>query len=369
MSDPLRLLSDGGVAVWLDDMSRERLVSGNLKALVRDKHVVGVTTNPTIFHKAITGTDVYDDQMANLAALDIPVAEAIRLLTTHDVRAVCDLLRPVYDATDGLDGRVSIEVDPGLADDTRRTAAEAELLWWMVDRPNLMVKIPATEAGLPAITGALAAGISVNVTLIFSVERYEAVMGAYLDGLEQAHAAGRDLARIGSVASFFVSRVDSEVDARLDKIGTEAALALRGTAAIAIARLAYQRFEQVLGSQRWERLEALDARPQRPLWASTGVKDPAYDDTRYVVELVAPGTVNTMPEATLRAVADHGVIRGETVRGGFGQAQQVMHDLTTVGVDMADVFHALEEDGVARFQASWRELQADVAEALATHRG
>jgi len=369
MSDPLRLLSDEGVAVWLDDMSRGRLVSGNLKALVRDKHVVGVTTNPTIFHKAITGTDVYDDQMANLAALDIPVAEAIRLLTTHDVRAVCDLLRPVYDATDGLDGRVSIEVDPGLADDTRRTAAEAELLWWMVDRPNLMVKIPATEAGLPAITGALATGISVNVTLIFSVERYEAVMGAYLDGLEQAHAAGRDLARIGSVASFFVSRVDSEVDARLDKIGTEAALALRGTAAIANARLAYQRFEQMLGSDRWQRLEALDARPQRPLWASTGVKDPAYDDTRYVVELVAPGTVNTMPEATLRAVADHGVIRGETVRGGFGQAQKVMHDLTTVGVDMADVFHALEEDGVARFQASWRELQADVAEALATHRG
>jgi transaldolase len=369
MSDSLKLLSDEGVAVWLDDMSRERLVSGNLKALVRDKHVVGVTTNPTIFHKAITSTDVYDEQMVNLAALDIPVAEAIRLLTTHDVRAVCDLLRPVYDATDGLDGRVSIEVDPGLAEDTRRTAAEAELLWWMVDRPNLMVKIPATEAGLPAITGALAAGISVNVTLIFSVERYEAVMAAYLDGLEQAHAAGRDLARIGSVASFFVSRVDSEVDARLDKIGTEAARALRGTAAIANARLAYQRFEQVLGSQRWERLEALDARPQRPLWASTGVKDPAYDDTRYVVELVAPGTVNTMPEATLRAVADHGVVRGDTVRSGFGQAQQVMHDLTAVGVDMADVFRALEEDGIARFQSSWRELQADVAEALATHRG
>ena len=369
MSDSLRLLSDEGVAVWLDDMSRERLVSGNLKALVRDKHVVGVTTNPTIFHKAITGTDVYDEQMANLAALDIPVAEAIRLLTTHDVRAVCDLLRPVYDATDGLDGRVSIEVDPGLAADTRRTAAEAELLWWMVDRPNLMVKIPATEAGLPAITGALAAGISVNVTLIFSVERYEAVVGAYLDGLEQAHAAGRDLARIGSVASFFVSRVDSEVDARLDKIGTEAALALRGTAAIANAQLAYQRFAQVFGSQRWERLEALDARPQRPLWASTGVKDPAYDDTRYVVELVAPGTVNTMPEATLRAVADHGVVRGDTIRGGAAQARRVMHDLEAVGVDMADVFRVLEEDGVARFQASWCELQADVANALAGHCG
>jgi transaldolase len=369
VSDSLRLLSDEGVAVWLDDMSRERLVSGNLKALVRDKHVVGVTTNPTIFHKAITGTHVYDEQMANLAALDIPVAEAIRLLTTHDVRAVCDLLRPVYEATDGLDGRVSIEVDPGLADDTGRTAAEADLLWWMVDRPNLMVKIPATEAGLPAITSALAAGISVNVTLIFSVERYAAVVGAYLDGLEQAHAAGRDLARIGSVASFFISRVDSEVDARLDKIGTEAALALRGMAAIANARLAYERFQQVFGSERWERLEALDARPQRPLWASTGVKDPAYDDTRYVVELVAPGTVNTMPEATLRAVADHGVVRGDTIRSGVAQAHQVMHDLEAVGADMADVFRVLEEDGVARFQASWRELQADVADALATHRG
>ena len=369
MSDPLKLLSDEGVAVWLDDMSRERLVSGNLKALVRDKHVVGVTTNPTIFHKAITSSHVYDEQIANLAALDIPVAEAIRLLTTHDVRAVCDLLRPVYEATDCLDGRVSIEVDPGLAEDTRRTAAEAELLWWMVDRPNLMVKIPATEAGLPAITGALAAGISVNVTLIFSVERYEAVMGAYLNGLEQAHAAGRDLARIGSVASFFISRVDAEVDARLNKIGTDEALALRGKAAIANARLAYQRFEQAFDSERWERLEALDARPQRPLWASTGVKDPAYDDTRYVVELVAPGTVNTMPEATLRAVADHGVVRAETIRSVYGEAQQVMDTLRAVGVDLGDVFHALEADGVSRFQASWRELQNDVAEALAENRG
>jgi transaldolase len=369
MSDPLKLLSDEGVAVWLDDMSRSRLVSGSLKALVRDKHVVGVTTNPTIFHKAITTGDVYDEQIGHLAALDIPVAEAIRLLTTHDVRAVCDLLRPVYDATDGLDGRVSIEVDPCLADDIRRTAAEAELLWWMVDRPNLMVKIPATQAGLPAITGALAAGISVNVTLIFSVQRYEAVMDAYLAGLEQASAAGRDLSRIGSVASFFVSRVDTEIDTRLNKIGTEEALALRGKAAIANARLAYPRFEQVFSSDRWERLEALDARPQRPLWASTGVKDPSYDDTRYVVELIAPGTVNTMPEATLRAVADHGVIRGETIRPGYAEAQKVMDDLAAVGVDLAEVFRALETDGVTRFQASWQELQTDVAEALQESRG
>src|SRR5918911_1425893 len=235
MSDPLKLLSDEGVAVWLDDMSRSRLVSGNLKALVRDKHVVGVTTNPTIFHKAITTSDVYDEQIGHLAALDIPVAEAIRMLTTHDVRAVCDLLRPVYDTTDGLDGRVSIEVDPCLADDTARTAAEAELLWWMVDRPNLMVKIPATAAGLPAITGALTAGVSVNVTLIFSVQRYEAVMNAYLDGRERAHAAGRALSPIASVASFFISRVDTEVDTRLNKIGSDEALDLRGKAAIANA--------------------------------------------------------------------------------------------------------------------------------------
>ena len=366
MSDPLRQLSDEGVAVWLDDMSRERLISGNLKALVRDKNVMGVTTNPTIFHKAITSSHVYDEQLAHLAALDIPVAEGIRLLTTHDVRAVCDLLRHVYDVSDGVDGRVSIEVDPGLAHQTEPTAAEANLLWWLVDRPNLMVKIPATDEGLPAITRTLAAGISVNVTLIFSLTRYEAVTNAYLDGLEQAAAAGRDLSRIGSVASFFVSRVDSEIDSRLDKIGTPEMAALRGKAAIANARLAYQKFEQVFSGGRWERLEALDARPQRPLWASTGVKDPSYDDTRYVVELVAPGTVNTMPEGTLQAVADHGVIRGNTIRGGYAEAQQTFDDLTAVGVDLDDAFRELETDGAAKFQASWRELQADVAQALGT---
>jgi transaldolase len=226
------------------------------------------------------------------------------------------------------------------------------------------VKIPATDEGLPAITRALAAGISVNVTLIFSVARYEQVINAYLDGLERARAAGRELSRLGSVASFFISRVDSEVDARLDKIGTSEAAGLRGRAAIANARLAYQRFERVFSGPRWDRLEALDARPQRPLWASTGVKDPAYDDTRYVVELVAPGVVNTMPEPTLRAVADHGVVRGDTIRGGYAEAQQVMDDLTAVGVDLDDVFATLEKDGVARFQASWHELQVDVATAL-----
>ena len=301
MTDPLRQVSDEGVAIWLDDMSRDRLVSGTLKALVRDKHVVGVTTNPTIFHKAIAGSEVYAEQLHDLAILDLPVAETIRLLTTHDVRAVCDLLAPVYERSDWRDGRVSIEVDPRLAHDTERTVAEARLLWWMVDRPNLFIKIPATRHGLAAITRCLAEGISVNVTLIFSLDRYAEVMDAYLDGLEQALAAGRQLSRIESVASFFISRVDAEIDTRLDKLDTPEASALRGQAALANARLAYQRYEQMFSSQRWERLEAAEARPQRPLWASTGVKDPAYDDNRYVVELIVPHVVNTMPEATLNA--------------------------------------------------------------------
>jgi transaldolase len=280
------------------------------------------------------------------------------------VRSVCDLLRPVYDRTEGQDGRVSIEVDPRLARDTDRTLAEARLLWWMVDRPNLLIKIPATREGLPAITSCLAEGISVNVTLIFSLDRYEEVMEAYLTGLEKARGAGHDLSRIASVASFFISRVDSEIDARLDKIGTDEARALRGKAAIANARLAYQRHEQVFAGDRWSELEALDAQPQRPLWASTGVKDPEYDDTRYVVELVAPHVVNTMPEPTLNAVADHGVIRGDTVRGTYAEAQRVLGDLAAVGIDFEDVVTALETDGVERFQASWIELLDSVSAGL-----
>ncbi len=364
MTDPLRILSDEGVAIWLDDMSRQRLVSGNLKALVRYKHVVGVTTNPTIFQKAIATSHVYEEQVHDLAALDIPPAEAVRLITTHDVRSVCDLLRPVYEASDGIDGRVSLEVDPRLAHDTERTIAEAHLLWWMVDRPNLFIKIPATLKGLPAISECLAAGISVNVTLIFSLARYDAVMDAFLAGLEGARELGRDLADIASVASFFVSRVDTEIDKRLDKIGTSSAKSLRGKAAIANARLAYQRHEQVFASERWQSLEAADARPQRPLWASTGVKDPSYDDTRYVVELVAPGVVNTMPEGTLAAVADHGIVRGNTIRGSYPAAHQVFEDLTDVGIDYDDVVRGLEQAGVQAFQASWTELLESVTAAL-----
>jgi transaldolase len=359
MTDALTELTAAGVSVWLDDLSRERLRSGGLAALVADRHVVGVTTNPTIFQKALAEGDAYDEQLRALAARRVSRDEAARELTTHDVRWACDVLRPAYDASAGQDGRVSIEVDPRLAHDTAATAAEAAALWWVVDRPNLFIKIPATADGLPAITATLAAGISVNVTLIFSLDRYDAVLDAWLAGLEQARANGHDLSGLRSVASFFVSRVDTEVDKRLG-----AGHPLRGTAAIANARLAYERYERVMASERWHALATAGAHPQRPLWASTGVKDPAYDDTRYVVDLVAPGTVNTMPEATLDAVADHGVVTGDTVTTRYADAHQVLTDLAAAGIDYADVVDVLEKEGVQKFQDSWEELLAQVDKGL-----
>jgi transaldolase len=364
MSDALAELSAAGVAVWLDDISRDRLRTGNLEHLIRDKHVVGVTSNPTIFQKALSEGDAYDEQVRDLALRGVDIGEAVRAITTYDIRWACDVLRPVYDRTDGVDGRVSIEVDPRIAHDTGRTVAEAKALWWLVDRPNLFIKIPATLAGLPAITETLAAGISVNVTLIFSLDRYEQVMDAFLAGLEQARANGHDLSRMGSVASFFVSRNDTETDKRLDKLGSEEAKALRGSAAIANARLAYQRYERVFSTDRWRALAAAGAKPQRPLWASTGVKDPSYDDTRYVVELVASGVVNTMPEATLEAVADHGQIRGDTIRPYYGEAQQVLDRLAALGVDYDDVVQTLEDEGVKKFEDSWGELIEQVTSSL-----
>jgi transaldolase len=357
MADPLADLSSRGVSIWLDDLSRGRLTGGGLASLAARHHVVGVTTNPTIFAKAISGGgDAYAGPLHDLWARGTCVHEALRDLTTHDVRSACDVLRPVYDATGGLDGRVSIEVDPRLAHDTEATIAEARALWWRVDRPNLFIKIPAARQGLPAIAACLAEGISVNVTLIFSLTRYDEVIDAFLDGLERARQAGRDLASIASVASFFVSRVDTEVDARLDKIGTAAAGALRGRVAIANARLAYQRYEQMLASPRWAALAAAGARPQRPLWASTSAKDPAYPDTMYVTKLVAPGVVTTMPEATLRAVADHGQIPADSVRDHYQDARQVLSELAAAGVDYDDVTAALERRGLELFDASWREL-------------
>jgi transaldolase len=363
MSDALSELSAAGVSIWLDDLSRERLRTGNLADLVRDKHVVGVTTNPSIFQKALSEGDAYDEQIRDLALRGTDVGEAVRALTTYDVRWACDVLKLRYDATDCVDGRVSIEVDPRLAADTDRTVAEAEALWWLVDRENLLIKIPATVEGLPAITQTLAAGVSVNVTLIFSLERYDAVMEAFLDGMEQAKAGGHDITRMASVASFFVSRVDTEVDKRLGK-----GHPLRGKAGIANARLAYQAYEEVFSGARWRALEAAGAKPQRPLWASTGVKDPAYPDTMYVTELVAPGTVNTMPEATLHAVADHGDISGDTVTGAYAEARQVFDDLKAAGIDIDDVTEVLEKEGVQKFEDSWAELLESVTDQLAKAR-
>ncbi|GAA3069078.1 hypothetical protein GCM10020000_61930 [Streptomyces olivoverticillatus] len=356
MTDALKRLSDEGVAIWLDDLSRKRITSGNLAELIDQSHVVGVTTNPSIFQKAISGGEGYQQQLADLAARKVTVDEAIRMITTADVRDAADILRPVFDATDGQDGRVSIEVDPRLAHDTVATVAEAKQLAWLVDRPNTLIKIPATKAGLLTIAEVIGKGISVNVTLIFSLERYRAVMDAYLTGLEKAKAAGLDLSLIHSVASFFVSRVDTEIDKRLDALGTEEAKALRGKAALANARLAYQAYEEVFSSDRWAALEKAGANKQRALWASTGVKDPAYKDTLYVDDLVAPNTVNTMPEATLEATADHGQITGDTVRGTYEQAKAELDALAKLGISYDDVVQLLEDEGVDKFEQSWNDL-------------
>ncbi len=364
MSDPLRLISEAGVAVWLDDLSRDRITTGNLAELIRDRSVVGITTNPTIFQKAISGSDLYNPQLNDLQVRGVDVGEALRALTTADVRNACDVLRPAYDASGAVDGRVSIEVDPRISGDADKTIAEARALWWLVDRPNLFIKIPATLGSLPAISQALSEGISVNVTLIFSLERYDRVMDAFLEGLERAQKAGIELGGIGSVASFFVSRVDTEIDARLAKVGTPDAKALLGKAAVANARLAYQHYEGVFSSDRWKALEAAGAKPQRPLWASTGVKDPNYSDTMYVLDLVAPGVVNTMPEATMQAVYDHGIFEGDTVRGHYVEAQRVLDDLKAVGIDYDDVVHVLETEGVDKFEDSWNQLIDAVKEQL-----
>ncbi len=355
MSDRLKALADAGVSIWLDDLSRERIETGNLAELVTEKSVVGVTTNPTIFAAAIADGERYDEQVRSLVADGADVDKVVFELTTEDVRNACDVLAPVADGSSS-DGRVSIEVEPTLANDTDGTIGSAKALWSAVDRPNALIKIPATLEGLPAITAAVAEGISVNVTLIFSTERYRLVMDAYLSGLEQAKDNGLDLAQIQSVASFFVSRVDTEIDKRLDGIGTDEALALRGKAAVANARLAYAAFEEVVASERWQTLAAAGANLQRPLWASTGVKNPDYSDTLYVTDLVVAGTVNTMPEKTMEAFADHGDVKGDQVTGRAEEAQALFDQLSKVGVDLDDVFLVLETEGVDKFKKSWIEL-------------
>src|SRR5215467_8913299 len=364
MTDRLAELSAAGVAVWLDDISRERLVTGGLDKLRRDQHVVGVTSNPTIFAKALADSDDYATQVHDLALRGVDPEEATRMITSYDVRWACDVLRPAYDASNGVDGRVSLEVDPRLAGDTAKTIAEARALWWLVDRPNLFIKIPATPAGLPAITQCLSEGISVNVTLIFSLERYGEVIDAFFAGLEQAGQAGHDLSSMASVASFFVSRVDTEIDSRLDKIGTPEAAELRGKAAIANARLAYERYEEILATPRWAALQAAGARPQRVLWASTSVKDPALPDTTYVTNLVAPDVVNTMPEATLRAVADHGQIPADSVHGHYDEARQILDRLHGLGISYNDVMQVLEDEAVEKFDASWDQVGEKLTAAL-----
>jgi transaldolase len=364
MTDVLGELTQAGVSVWLDDISRERLRTGNLESLMRDFHVRGVTSNPTIFAGALAKGDAYDEQIKDLALRGVTVEEAARMITAHDIRWAADVLRPVYDESGGVDGRVSLEVDPRLARDTAKTNAEAKQLWWLVDRPNMYIKIPATEAGIPAIAATLAEGISVNVTLIFSLERYGQVIDAYFEGLERAAANGHDISAIASVASFFVSRVDTEVDKRLTKIGTPEALALKGKAAVANARLAYELYEQKLDTDRWRALAAQGAKVQRPLWASTSTKDPAYPDTMYVVDLVVADTVNTMPEATLHATADHGVLEGDTVHGTYDEARELFAKLEALGISYDDVVQVLEDEGVSKFEASWGELLQTITNEL-----
>jgi len=368
MTDRLATLTAAGVSIWLDDISRQRLTSGGLDALRRDQHVVGVTSNPTIFAKALADSEEYAEQTRELALRGVGVEEASRMITTADVRWACDVMRPAYDSSDGVDGRVSIEVDPRLAHDAARTVAEAKQLWWLVDRPNLYIKIPATADGVPAIAETLGLGISVNVTLIFGLDRYDQVMEAFFTGLEKAAAAGHDLSRLGSVASFFVSRVDSEVDKRLERIGTDEALALRGKAAVANAQLAYQHYERAFDSDRWRALAAAGAKPQRPLWASTSTKNPDYRDVLYVEQLVAPGTVNTMPEPTIHAFAEHGEVDPGVVRSSYARAQAVLDKLAALGISYDDVTATLEREGQEKFEASWVELLKSVETQLGATR-
>lgn len=364
MSATLKAVSEAGTSIWLDDLSRERMIphgkSRNLATLIAEEYVVGVTTNPAIFSASISQSSLYSDDLKNLAAQGHSAESIITELTTADVAQACDLFLPVYEKSSGIDGRVSIEVDPRLARDTETTITQARELWAKVNRPNVLIKVPATIEGIPAIRRLIAEGISVNVTIIFSVERYQAVLDAFIAGLEDRKSNGLPVSDIHSVASFFVSRVDTEIDARLKAHTIEDAVSLLGKAAIANARLAYQHFEEVLSSSRWKALESLGAAIQRPLWASTGVKDPNYDPTQYVIDLVAPLTVNTMPEPTLIAVRDHGSFKGNTVVDHYETSRHVITQLSSLGIDINEVATKLENEGIDKFIKPWLELIAAV---------
>ena len=366
MNSPLAQLAANGVSIWLDDLSRTRIRSGQLKELISSRSVSGVTTNPTIFAGALSKGEGYGEQLAELATAGADASKAVFEITTQDVAEACDIFRGVYDTTGGFDGRVSIEVEPGLAHDAQATILQAKQLFAKVDRENVMIKIPATKAGLTAITEVIAEGISVNVTLIFSLQRYREVIDAYITGIEKAKANGHDVSKIHSVASFFVSRVDLEINKRLDAIGTTDALGIKNKAALANARLAYQLFEQSFAADRWTELAAAGANVQRPLMASTGVKDPALLDTLYVTELVAPQLVNTMPEKTMEAVFDHGVVPANSITNRYEEANMILLAVAACGVDYDDVTDLLEREGVEKFIISWNELLESVTGALAS---
>ena len=360
-TSPLALLSENGVSIWLDDLSRSRIVSGNLSDLIETRSVVGVTTNPTIFAGALAKGEGYQTQVAELAKAGATATEAIFEITTKDVADACDIFAGVYARTNGYDGRVSIEVEPDLAEDAAATIKQAKELFAKVQRENVMIKIPATKQGLGAITSVVAAGISVNVTLIFSLQRYREVIAAYIEGVKQANSAGHDISKIHSVASFFVSRVDSEIDKRLDQAGHPE---LKSKTALANARLAYEVFEVEFKKPEWEALANSGANIQRPLMASTGVKDPLLPDTLYVTELVAPKLVNTMPEKTMEAVFDHGQIPADSITGNYEQARAVLAAVAAAGVSLDDATELLEKEGVEKFKISWQELVATVDGAL-----
>ena len=364
MNNPLQQLSANGVSIWLDDLSRSRIESGNLESLISSRSVSGVTTNPTIFAGALGKGEGYGPQVAELAAAGATATTAIFEITTVDVANACDIFRGVYDSTAGFDGRVSIEVEPGLAHDAAGTVAQAKELYAKVNRENVMIKIPATKAGLAAITEVIGSGISVNVTLIFSLQRYREVITAYIAGIRIAKQAGLDLSKIHSVASFFVSRVDTELDKRLALVGTAEANALKSKAGLANARLAYQVFEQEFATNEWSQLAAAGANKQRPLMASTGVKDPALPDTLYVTELVAPMLVNTMPEKTMEAVFDHGVVPTNSITGHYTDAQAILDAIAAQGVSYNEATELLEAEGVEKFNISWAELVESVEKAL-----
>jgi transaldolase len=356
---PLRLLSALGQSVWIDFLSRESIRGGHLQSLIDEDSVVGATSNPSIFQKAMTSGDAYEEQLHELDP-KLDVKDVFWALAEQDIRDACDLFRPIWDGGEGRDGYVSLEVDPGLAYDTLATFREAIRIHEAVDRPNLMVKIPATKPGLAAIEDVIAKGKSINVTLIFSLRRYEEVAESYIRGLERLVAEAGDPTKVASVASFFVSRIDTEADKRLDELGGAAA-ELKGKLAVANAKLAYQRYKEIFSGPRWEYLQSKGATPQRVLWASTSVKNPDYRDTMYVEELIGPDTVNTMPEETIRDFQDHGEPRAR-LESELVQARKVFDDLAAAGVDYKDVTDTLEREGVEKFAGAFDELLAALQE-------